>query len=295
MREGWHHALSSLISTLLRPAPGLPPVRDRRVRPARSRTGRRRLSGDRVPKLVPMTSNALRAQQCAQCYTRPVMSENVRTSAKRPLHEVLAKNREATRELALDVRARALARAAGLPEEELEPLLEIIDLVTQRQVSAETLSATARVLHDADWAGPAKRKPVAPANADAELELASRIRSALFEEAVLASCVTAQEAAARLGVARSTIEKLPEAGVLALGGPGRGRRYPAWQFQKGQPERTVPGLGQVLEALEGTPLRKAVWLSTPREVWDHRAASDLLQEGDYRRVLELAQADSIPV
>jgi len=214
-----------------------------------------------------MASNALRAQKCAQCYTRPVMSENVRTSAKKSLHEVLAKNREATRELALDVRARALARAAGLPEEELEPLLEIIDLVTQRQVSAETLSATARVLHDADWAGPAKRKPVAPANADAELELASRIRSALFEEAVLA----------------------------ALGGPGRGRRFPAWQFQKGQPDRTVPGLAQILAALEGTPLRKAVWLTTPREVWGHRAASDLLQEGDYGRVLELAQADSIPV
>ena len=33
-------------------------------------------------------------------------------------------------------------------------------------------------------------------------ELAARIRSALFEEAVLATCVTAQEAAARLGVAR---------------------------------------------------------------------------------------------
>jgi len=224
------------------------------------------------------------------------MSESVRTTAKKSLLQVLAKNREATRELALDTRAQALARAAALPEEELESLLTIIELMTQREISAETLSATARVLQDGEWSEPSRKRGGTPAqDPEAELELAARIRSALFEEAVLATCVTAQEAAARLGVARSTIEKLPEAGVLALGGPGRGRRYPAWQFQKGQPDRTVPGLAQVLEALEGTPLRKAVWLSTPREVWDNRAASDLLQEGDYQRVLELAQADSIPV
>ena len=225
------------------------------------------------------------------------MSQSVRTTAKKSLRQVLAKNREATRELALDTRARALARAAALPEDELEPLLAIIGLMTQRQISADTLSATARVLQDGEWAEPTKRKGGTPPAEDpeAELELAARIRSALFEEAVLATCVTAQEAAARLGVARSTIEKLPEESVLALGGPGRGRRYPAWQFQKGQPERTVPGFARVLAALEGTPLRKAVWLSTPREVWDNRAASDLLQEGDYRCVLELAQADSIPV
>jgi len=224
------------------------------------------------------------------------MSDDVRRSAKRSLYEVLGKNREATRELALDTLARALTRAAGLSKEELEPLLEIIKLAAQRLVSAETLSATVRVLHEADWAAPTEKcSGPSASDTDVELELASRIRSALFEEALLATCVTAQQAADWLGVSRSTLERLPKGSVLALEGPGRGRRFPAWQFLKGRPGRTVPGLDQVLAALEGTPLRKSIWLTTPRKAWGNRAASDLLQQGQYLRVLELARTEAISV
>ena len=223
------------------------------------------------------------------------MSEPIRTQAQQTLRDVLAKNQEATRELVLDSRARALAQAAALSEEQFEPILKLIGLAAHRQVSSGALSATVRVLQGAEWAEPRAQIGAAtlPPDEEVTLDLAARIRAALFEEAILASCVTSQDAAARLGVSRSTIEKLPEESVLALGGPGRGRRYPAWQFQKGEPQRTVPGLEQVLAALDGTPLRKAVWLSTTRALWADRSASDLLQKGEYPLVLEHARATSI--
>jgi len=196
-----------------------------------------------------------------------------------------------------DERVSALARVAALSEEQLAALLEIVDLVTRGRVSSGALSALARVLRDTEWRSVARLESAAQEEADgkAESELAARIRLALLEQAVVDSCITAKEAADRLGVSRATITRFAEDAVLRLTGPGRGGRYPAWQFEKRRPDRRVRGLAEVLAALEGTPLRKAVWLTTPREIWGGRVASQLLQEGQYLRVLELARADAVSV
>ncbi len=196
-----------------------------------------------------------------------------------------------------DARVRALARVAAFSEEQLAALLEIVDLVAHRRVSSGTLSVVAGVLQETAWRSAARlgRAEEEDSDGEAERELAARIRSALLEQAVLDSCITAKEVADRLGVSRATIARFAENAVLRLIGPGRGGRYPAWQFEKRRSDRRVRGLTEVLAALEGTPLRKAVWLTTRREVWGGRAASQLLQEGQYLRVVELARADAISV
>ena len=195
----------------------------------------------------------------------------------------------------LGVRVRALARAATLDAREFDALIQFVDAVGRRKVDVSLLRLVVQVLREFSSLEPTPDADPGSRLEPSEVEvaLAARLRSTLLEASVLASCLSSGEGAARLGVSPSWVARHAGRDLLALRGRRGAWRLPAWQFVGRTPARPVPGLSEVLATLEGTPLRKAVWLTRPREEWGGRSGAEMLRLGRVRSVLDSAAADAV--
>jgi hypothetical protein len=119
------------------------------------------------------------------------------------------------------------------------------------------------------------------------LERAFSDRRRLLEDAVSVS-----EAAQLLGVGRQAPHDRLAARAL-VGIKDRGQwRLPAWQFDAEGPDGTLPGLPEVLRALQGpiSDLGRIRWFVTPKASLDGTTPVDALRAGDTDSVIEAAEA-----
>jgi hypothetical protein len=95
------------------------------------------------------------------------------------------------------------------------------------------------------------------------------------------------EVARHLGISKQAVDKRRRVRkLLALETP-RGFLYPAWQFAD---DGVLPGLEEVLAALEGTPWEQASWFLTGDSHLSDRKPLDVLRRGDAQQVLRAARA-----
>jgi len=99
--------------------------------------------------------------------------------------------------------------------------------------------------------------------------------------------LTVAEVAKRLGISKQAIDKRRRARKLLALETSRGFLYPAWQFSD---DGVLPGLEQVLAALEAAPWTQASWfLSGDSRLGDARPL-EALRRGHLQQVLRAAAA-----
>jgi hypothetical protein len=118
----------------------------------------------------------------------------------------------------------------------------------------------------------------------------ARLRGLQVRERLLAAedgVLTAEEAADLLGITRQAIDNRRKRGTLLGVQLGkRGYRYPAWQFT---PEGMLPGLGQVLSALDDySPWIQLSFLLNDNAWLDGLRPLDLLRRGKIDPVVDAA-------
>jgi hypothetical protein len=111
-------------------------------------------------------------------------------------------------------------------------------------------------------------------------------RRQLFEDTL-----TAPQVGDILGISRQAATGRAESGSLLAVLDRGAYRFPRWQFDPRGPDGVVPGLPDVLEALEPQPaFSKLVFLTRPNKTLDEREPIELLRRGDRERVLAAAHA-----
>jgi hypothetical protein len=108
---------------------------------------------------------------------------------------------------------------------------------------------------------------------------------------LLADAVTAPQAAELLGVSRQTpLNRVKENTLLAVLDRGA-YRFPSWQFDPQGEDGVLPGLPEVLDALEPQqPFAKLVWLRRPNPTLAGREPVELLRGNQLEPVIEAAHA-----
>ena len=128
-----------------------------------------------------------------------------------------------------------------------------------------------------------------PAQA-AALELRAAQDAFARRRQLLASALTAPEAARLLGTTRQTPhDRAGKGALLAIMDQGR-LLFPAWQFDPDGPNGVLAGLPDVLRALDASLLGKASWLMRANPYLEGRTPLQALREGDLERVLDQARA-----
>jgi hypothetical protein len=130
------------------------------------------------------------------------------------------------------------------------PTDEVEDLATRIETLAE---------HDADAPG-----------SGVDQQIDDTLRYFAFRQRLLVGSLTAVQVAQLLGVSRQTPHDRVRAGTL-LAIQDRGVwRFPAWQFDASAPDGVLPGLSEVIKALDGMPaLSKISWFVTPKALLPH--------------------------
>ena len=118
----------------------------------------------------------------------------------------------------------------------------------------------------------------------------ARLRGLHVRERLLSAeggVLTAEEAADLLGITRQAIDNRRKRGkLLGVQLGKRGYRYPAWQFT---PDGTLPGLGQIFQALDGySPWIQFSFMLNDNAWLDGLRPLDLLRRGDIEPVIEAA-------
>jgi len=133
------------------------------------------------------------------------------------------------------------------------------------------------------WLGPAPSDPVA-------LELRSLRQRFQFRRQVLSRTISADEVADLLQTrSRQTPHDRAKAGTL-LGIRDNGRlRFPLGQFDPEGPDGVVPGLADVLKALDFSDLAKAAWLERPHPALEGQTPLKRLSQGELAGVLAVAR------
>jgi Protein of unknown function (DUF2384) len=108
---------------------------------------------------------------------------------------------------------------------------------------------------------------------------------------LLHEALTAPQAAALLGVSRQTpLNRARENTLVAVLDRGA-YRFPVWQFDPQGEDGVLPGLPEVIEALEPQqPFAKVVWLRRPNPTLAGREPVELLREREIEPVVGAAQA-----
>ena len=163
------------------------------------------------------------------------------------------------------------------------------DLRTLRQelhvASDETRGAQSPEIH------PATGKPVASASDRALLAFRSLLQFFETRRDLLDGALTAPQTAKLLGVSRQTpLNRVRENTLLAVLDRGA-YRFPIWQFDPQGEGGVLPGLANVLDALEPQqPFAKLVWLRRPNPTLEGREPLDLLRDRELEPALDAAHA-----
>jgi hypothetical protein len=190
-----------------------------------------------------------------------------------------------------------------VPRRELERVEEDVNLfltVYQRLVRHEVAYLRNVLVHaveevDADE-DPGKIHPatgdrIGSRGEHAALELESLFDLFAARRELLADTLTAPQVGHILGISRQAATARADSGSLLAVLDRGAYRFPRWQFDPRGPDGVVPGLPDVLEALEPQPaFSKLVFLSRPNKTLDGREPRELLRRGDRERVLAAAHA-----
>jgi len=108
---------------------------------------------------------------------------------------------------------------------------------------------------------------------------------------LLDDALTAPQAAELLGVSRQTpLNRVKDNTLLAVLDRGA-YRFPVWQFDPQGEDGMLPGLPDVLEALEPQqPFAKLVWLRHPNPTLEGREPVELLRDREIEPVIDAAHA-----
>lgn len=138
---------------------------------------------------------------------------------------------------------------------------------------------------------PATGEPV-PSESDQAL-LAFRSLLQFFEARrdLLEDALSAPQAAELLGVSRQTpLNRVKDKTLLAVLDRGA-YRFPVWQFDPQGEDGVLPGLPDVLDALEPQqPFAKLVWLRRPNPTLAGREPVELLRDREIEPVIDAAHA-----
>jgi excisionase family DNA binding protein len=131
----------------------------------------------------------------------------------------------------------------------------------------------------------------APAAVDQQID--DTLRYFAFRQRLLAGALTAPQVAQLLGVSRQTPHDRVRAGTLLAVQDGGIWRFPAWQFDATAPDGVLPGLAEVIQALDGMPaLSKISWFVAPKALLP-RPPLEMVRSGrpdNLREVLLAAQS-----
>lgn len=108
---------------------------------------------------------------------------------------------------------------------------------------------------------------------------------------LLDEALTAPQAAELLGVSRQTpLNRARDNTLLAVLDRGA-YRFPVWQFDPQGEDGVLPGLPEVLDALEPQqPFAKLVWLRRPNQTLGGREPVELLRDRELEPVIDAAHA-----
>ena len=173
-----------------------------------------------------------------------------------------------------------LALRSQLGHNDLRTLLQELHVA-----SDETRGAQSPEIH------PATGKPVASASDRALLAFRSLLQFFETRRDLLDGALTAPQTAKLLGVSRQTpLNRVRENTLLAVLDRGA-YRFPIWQFDPQGEGGVLPGLANVLDALEPQqPFAKLVWLRRPNPTLEGREPLDLLRDRELEPALDAAHA-----
>lgn len=126
---------------------------------------------------------------------------------------------------------------------------------------------------------------------DERSALRRRVLEASFKERedILKDALSTQEVADLLGVTRQTPhDRVKRRALLAIEDKGT-LRFPHWQFDASGPNGVVPGLAEVLAALNVGALAQARWLTRKSPGLEGRTPMQALRDGDIESVLSEAR------
>lgn len=123
-----------------------------------------------------------------------------------------------------------------------------------------------------------------------EEEVEILMRSFERRRELLADTLTAPQVARLLNTTRQTPHDRVRAGTLLAVMDRGALRFPRWQFDPEGPDGVVPGLPDVIRALDVTPLAKVSWLTRPNPMLDGRTPLECLRAGQVERIARLARS-----
>jgi hypothetical protein len=122
----------------------------------------------------------------------------------------------------------------------------------------------------------------------ASLRIGALAESFAVRRQLLADTLTSSQVAHILGTTRQTpIDRLQNGTLLALRDGGTWH-FPAWQFDPTGPDGLLPGLVEVLAALDTNPFITARWLQLPNADLDGQTPLEALRKGQSGCVIPLA-------
>ena len=123
---------------------------------------------------------------------------------------------------------------------------------------------------------------------------AAEVRSQLLlgqaRDQLLATSLTRQQAADRLGVGAQRISRLVDEGELVALEHGGQLQLPDWQFHPDSRRGRLDGLATVIEAYAGGPIALSQWMQRPNPALAGRTPIDALVAGDHDTVATAARA-----
>lgn len=138
---------------------------------------------------------------------------------------------------------------------------------------------------------PATGQPIPTESEQALLGFRSLLQFFEARRDLLDGALTAPQVAELLGVSRQTpLNRAKDNTLLAVVDRGA-YRFPVWQFDPQGDNGVLPGLPDVLEALEPQqPFAKLVWLRRPNPTLEARAPIELLRDREIETVVGAAHA-----
>ena len=123
----------------------------------------------------------------------------------------------------------------------------------------------------------------------AALQSSALISSYNKRRELLGDSFSTNEVAQVLNVSRQTPNDRAKAGTLLAVHENGALRFPAWQFDPEGENGVVPGLDEVLQALEASPLGKVSWMGRPNRDLRGQRPIDVLRRRDVGAVLAAAR------
>ena len=138
---------------------------------------------------------------------------------------------------------------------------------------------------------PATDERVGSSEEHALAELESLFDLFVARRRLLEDTLTAPQVADILGISRQAAASRAESGSLLAVLDRGAYRFPRWQFDPRGADGVIPGLPEILHALEPqAAFSKLVFLTRPNKTLDEYEPVELLRRGERERVLAAARA-----